>query len=162
MENVIDTFGEIQEGKLLIYDNELLKSRLQNTPDCRIRLLITVRKGTVTQQMRRFYFGPLLKELQKAFFAAGQEYAIDELDYVFRMKALYKEVYDEERGRMIKEPHSLKEADTEVTISMMSFYFEYIVRFAIQKLDWAIAFPKEILDGSDLTDNQVQELLKRK
>ena len=112
--------------------------------------------------MRKYYFGSLLRELQKAFFAAGQEYGIDELDYIFRMKALYKEVYSEDHGRMVREPHSLKDSDSEVSIQMMSYYFEYIIRFAAQNLDWPIAFPNELLDSSDVTEAQMRELIRRK
>lgn len=158
---LINTFGEIKDGKLLVYDKEGLKFNLENSQDCKITLTIKVRKGTVSQQMRKYYFGSLLKEVQKAFFAIGYEYGIDELDDIFRKKALYKEVYNKELGKMVRERHSLKESDTEVTTTMMSYYFEYIIRFAAQHLNWSIAFPNEILNSNDVTEHQFNTIVNK-
>tara|TARA_R110000744_G_scaffold195512_1_gene314587 strand:+ start:37720 stop:38211 length:492 start_codon:yes stop_codon:yes gene_type:complete len=159
---ILSTFGEIKDGKLLIYDKEGLVQTLDNSEDCKVDFILRVRKGTVSQQMRKYYFGSLLREVQKAFFAAGYEYGTDELDDKFRLKALYKEVYNEDLGKIVRERHSLKDSDTEVTTTMMSYYFEYIIRFAAQKLNWSIAFPNEILKAEDITDHQFKTIIKSK
>lgn len=155
-------FGEIENGKLYIYDRDGFGKRIFDCPNQKVIIEVHTRSGTISHQLRKYYFGVLLKEAQIAFWNAGYEYDLDTIDHTFRMKALYKDVFDDEQQRYRKEPHTLKDSETEVTMKQFIYFIEYIIRFLAINLDYVASYPNEILGPKDLTEKQLNSLISKR
>lgn len=163
MDNLlVQHYGEIENGQLYIFDRQGFKERIRKIQPCRITIELRIREGSFSHQMRKYYFGSLLREVQVAYWNAGYEYDLDTLDQMMRMNALYREVFDEEEQRYRKEPHSLKDSDTEVTVRMFVYFIEWIIRHLAVDLDYSASYPNEILRAADMTEKQLDNLISKK
>lgn len=137
--------GYVTEGGKFIIENK--KPFTENVGQLfkgqRVRIIVREDFKTVTDKIRRYYFGPLLGHLQDAFKDAGSHYTKKELDDKMRRLFLVKEKAHTETGEILVEPKSLSKEKREVSNYDMRQYIEQIIRFAVEHLDYGIAYPNE-------------------
>lgn len=141
------TFGHVDDqGKLHIYNQDDLKDKLKG-PFLRtsIELRIRERPWPFSDSQRGYYFGVIVKEIQAAWRAAGEIKSQKEVDTELREKYLYQEKLDPETDTWIKEIHTLRKGESQVTKKMMREYCELCIIWAVQALDWPIPYPGEEL-----------------
>ncbi len=145
------TFGHVDDqGKLQIYNQDDLRAKLQG-PLLRtsVELRIRERQWPFSEAMRKYYFAVIVKEIQKAWRAAGEIKSLEEVDTDLRLKFLYKETRDPETDTWIREPHTLRKGETEVTKKMMREFCDLCIIWAVQALDWPVPYPGEQLSREE-------------
>lgn len=140
----IEAKGYVRKGHFLIQDKKQFTEQVQETfPDQKV--ILTVRRDfeLVSANLRRYYFGPLLGHLQDAFRDTGMTLTKKELDHKMRRLFLVKDEIDEDTGKITTVPRSLSKDAAEVSNDIMKQFIDQIIRFAVQHLDYGIAYPNE-------------------
>jgi len=155
-------YGHIDEkGVLSIYNRLLLDSTLKTYfKKTSIEIVFSEKTSAFSDNMRSYYFGVVVKEVQKAYLSTGVVKSLKDIDYELRGLFLYKEFYNENKGVWETEPHTLKKGDTEVTRQMMRGFIDMVIAWSIQNLDWAIPYPSEDMGKEDYTNHQKNSKLK--
>jgi len=150
------TYGHVDDdGIMSIYNKSVFKERLQKFfRKTSIELLIRERVYSFSDSRRSYYFAVIVREIQKAWMVSGIVKSLHDVDYEMRDKFLYYEELNHETGLFEKYLHTLKKGDTHVSKQMMKHYCELCIVWCITNLDWAIPYPSEDFNESDMTDSQ--------
>lgn len=149
-------YGHVnQEGKLVIYSQDVFIDKIRkHFIGSSIELVLRERSYHFSNKLRSYYFAVVIREIQKAYLATGVNKSCHDIDYEMRDKFLYYEEVDTDTGEYEKIIHTLRDADTTVTQSMMKQYIEMCIMWTAQALEWVIAYPNEFLEENDMTENQ--------
>jgi hypothetical protein len=145
-------YGHVDsEGRIRIYHLDVLQHALEERFSAK-SIMITYAERTYqfSDGLRNYYFGPMLTEMQRAFYDAGWDISKKEIDTWLRSQFLYFETYDPETDTWIRENHTLKKKkDSEITPRMFRHYIDNCIRFAAEYLSWPIAYPNEELNDNE-------------
>lgn len=156
MQKEFTTYGSVdKDGNLSIYNRSVfLKNIKDYFKSTSVELVFRERQYRFSDRMRGYYFGVLIKEIQKAWLSTGVIKSLNDIDIEMRDKFLYYEEVDEETGLYEKHLHTLKKSDTKVSKQMMREYCERCIIWTAQNLQWAIAMPSEEFTENDMTEHQ--------
>lgn len=150
------TYGHVDKpGKLSIYNRAYFDKKIRDYfSQTSIEIVFREKLYQFSDSQRGYYFGIIVKEIQKAWLSTGIIKSLSEIDYELRNKYLYYEILNAETGLFEKTVHTLKKDDTEVSDRMMREYCELCIIWASQNLDWNVPYPNEAFGDSDMTDKQ--------
>ncbi len=150
-----------KDGKLRIYNREHFLNRCGNFQETNIEVQVLERSNGFTDQMRKYYFTVVVPTMRNAFRYYGYEYSCDEIDSMLREKALYREEYNPDTDTWTKTIHRLSNNESTVSYQEFKDFLEWCIRYAALELNWSIAFPNEVLQREDLTDEQINYLVTK-
>lgn len=140
----IEAKGSIRKGKFMIQDKKRFTEQVQEMfPDQKVILIVKRDFENVSDKLRKYYFGPLLNHLQEAFRDMGDHRTKKELDDKMRRLFLVKDEVNHETGKITTIPRSLSKEKAEVSNDQMKSFIDQIIRFAVEHLDYGIAYPNE-------------------
>lgn len=154
-------FGVInKKGVLKIYNREQFVDRLKQLKATNVEIIVTERRGTFSEQQRRYYFSVIVKEIQNGLNYHGIEMTLEEVDKYLRDKFLCREEYNEETDSWERPERRFSKHITTVTKEEFNKFVDKVVRWAIIDLDWAVPYPNEIFHSKDFTESQILSLRK--
>lgn len=158
MEIDFKTYGHVNgEGALSLYHQKDFVARLKNDyKNTSVELYLRPRFYEFSDDHRAYYFGVIVRELQKAHRRSGVIKSLGDIDLEMRDMFLYYEEFDNDAGEFVKHIHTLRKGQTKVSKQMMSDFCNICIYWAIVNLDWAIPFPNEVLQVKDKTQKQLR------
>lgn len=149
-------YGHVDDnGKLFIYQKDDFHSKIKsNFKKTSIEIILREKLYKFSDNRRSYYFGVIVKEIQKAWLSTGIIKSLKDVDIELRNKFLYHETLNEDTGLFEKTIHTLRKYDTSVSVKMMKDYCEHCIIWSIQNLDWAIPYPNEDFGPEDMTEKQ--------
>lgn len=149
-------FGKVtKEGKMVLNFPSafagMVKDHLANK---RVEFIVRTRDKHFTDPQRSYYFGVIIREMQKAFRTRGDIKTQQEIDEYMRSLYLYQEYLDPETDEWIKVNHRLSNADSVVTSTQMTEFLQQCIIYAATRLDWAIPMPNEEWYAQKMTERQ--------
>lgn len=155
MAKEIEVYGYVRSGQLSLHNQGQLQAGLPNFEGEDVRVRIDKRIRPFSDSQRGYYFGVICKNLQEAIlYAWGEKYTINEIDYYFRDKYLYREIVDEDTGEIHREICTLRKGESDVSDEEMREYCRYLVAFSKYYLRWSIPLPLEVLNHQERVDNR--------
>lgn len=156
MDKEFTTYGHVNEdGVLSIYNRSVFISSIKDYyKNTSVQLVFSERFYQFSDKQRSYYFGVIVKEIQKAWLKSGVIKSLSKIDSEMRDKFLFYEELNEETGLFEKHIHTLKKGDTSVSKKMMKDYCHFCIIWCVQNLDWCIPFPSEDFTENDMTENQ--------
>ena len=100
------------------------------SPDERLSFVCRLKRKTVSNPQRAYYFGAMLPALVGAFSDAGMKWDTKRIDWFLRERFLYDYDTNEKTGEQIKRVLSLSDDAAEVTTTRMMSYFDDVLKFA--------------------------------
>ena len=150
------SYGSVDSnGAMSLYNKDLFLNKLRDYfPRTNIEVVVREKGKELTHPLRKYYFSVVVRGIQEGYLAMGEIKSRDWCDKHMRELFLYTEDIDYETGEYEKNIHTLRAGDTSVTVKMMKDFIDLCIIWAVQSLDWAIPYPNEELDFSDMTDHQ--------
>lgn len=156
MTKTILTYGHVgSDGRINIHNkNHFMGQVNQYFRNTSVVFEIRERVYPFSDNIRGYYFGVVVKEIQRGYLSTGVVKSLRDVDYEMRDKFLYYEEFDANNGEFRKEIHTLKKGDTKVDQKMMIDYVEMCIIWAVQNLQWSIPYPSEEFTSDDYTEHQ--------
>lgn len=135
------------KGALHVYNREIFLGHCEKHPKKNVELLVIERDYVIGDNLRKYWLGVVVKELQRAIFDHGDHWTLKEVDYFFReLGGLYEEVYHEKTDSYERKIMTLSPGQTKVTRAMMWHCINTAIRLAAEYLNWPIPYPHEKLE----------------
>lgn len=142
----LEASGYITEkGEFIIRNKKLfLKDAQEIFKGKEVTLILRDSFKSVSDKLRKYYFGIVLGHLKQAFKDSGDIRTKKELDEKMRRLFLTKDEIDSETGKILTLPKSLSKEAEEVSNENMRSYIDSIIRFAAEHLEYGIPYPSEL------------------
>lgn len=146
MTTEIEASGYITEkGEFIIRNKKIFLREAQDRFSGKeVTLILRDSFKSVSDKLRKYYFGIVLGHLKQAFKDLGEHKTKKELDEKMRRLFLTKDEIDPETGEIITLPKSLSKEAEEVSNENMRSYIDSIIRFAAEHLEYGIPYPSEL------------------
>lgn len=109
---IIKHYGEIEQGKLLVYNRQRLNSDIAQMKDCEVEITIK-RKGRRSLQQNRYYWGCVIPEILNDLKRRGNDFDADTMHEYLKQQFNYDKVIIEETGQVLEMPKKTSELNTE-------------------------------------------------
>lgn len=145
--------GEVKDGKLTLDKKDKFTSHMKEFEGQKIELTLRKAVKSRSNAQVRYYFGVMVKMIQREFKELGTQLTIDEVHDFLKSMFLFREIVNEQTSEIYKVPMSLSTAG-EVSTFNMSEYIDNVQRWASENLNLYIPSPNEdfVVDDRYYTD----------
>ena len=138
----IETYGNIQSGKLKITKREQFYSAIALWDDCRVKLIVQKHYKQRSTPQNDYYHGVIVSEWQALLLQEwGEAKSHEQVHEFLKMNFLFTEKLDESTGEILRMPRST----TELTTVEMEEYNEVCRQKALEYFNAVIPLPNEQL-----------------